>query len=200
MSVLTLVIVSLGAAALVLALRSRSTLAWALALVGLAAVAVVAIGLTPGTVGAGTSTLQTTGSDRSLLAAVGVGALLLGFVGAASSAPPTVAAGLSVGMAGVALAIATDDPLVGFWALTAAGLAVLGVASLDRARASAWASRALALRLTGGAGVVAVAGVSFAAPPLASPAHDPGILGLAYLGVAAAVAARLAAVPLHRWA
>ena len=200
MSLVALLGISVAASLAVILLRGRRSLAWVVGLVGLTFTAVVALGLQPGAIELGRTLLQITAFARSLVATIAVGAMLLGLVAAAASAPPTVTAALLAGIAAIAIAVAAPDPLVGLWAVVAGAVAAIGIGLLPEGSIDRPGPSADALRAVGASGALGIFGIALAAPPIASPAPDAGILGLAYVAVAVALGIRLAAVPVHRWA
>ncbi|GAC1666225.1 MAG: hypothetical protein NVS9B8_07550 [Candidatus Limnocylindrales bacterium] len=181
----------------------RSQRGWSTAIAGLGLVAMAAAATT---IGASTATqiggAAIGGSEwlrlYALLGCV-VGLLLIAVdVGAGHEleVPAVVVLGLGAGV----LAIALADPRIAVVAATVGGLAGILVAAPVAAAARAAFVGARELRALAVTGALAIVATALLARPVDSPTGTPAVLGLAYLGVALAVAIRFGAIPFHLWA
>ncbi len=200
MSILPFCLAALAGGALVVGLRARPAAAW---LVGLAAL-LLAIGaglsIAPGSiVRIGGMPLVATPYARLLVIVLSIDGLLLGLTAAATGGGAIVAAGALAALLGVGFALATPDPTAGIWAVLGGSVAALAVGLLGDRGSARLAAVTASLKAVALAAAVATIGVAIVAP-LSGTSPDSAIVGLAYLGVALAVALRFAAIPLHAWA
>lgn len=158
-------------------------------------------------------------ASSSTLRLVAVGwaasALLLGVVGRVTGGTATTVGPSLLALGASVLALASADYGLAFAALAAAGVAVvlaptLGSWLADREEAPLTAVALYGATATVGAGVGGMLAVAWGRSPagpfgggLVGGATDPGFhiaMGLALLGIAAAVVVRSGAIPAHLWA
>lgn len=194
-------VVTLGFAAAALATRGRGPLSSAIGLTGLVAATIAALTMDPAeavTVGGGD--VATSAYLRLFLilgSIVGLGLAISGLAGRTHrEVPAATLATLGIG----ALTLALVDPRAAVVAGTAGGL--LGVVLTlapngDRAGATVGIRE---LRAVVVAGTMAIVATAWIGRDLSGLDAQPAVFGLAYLGVALAVAIRFGAIPFHLWA
>jgi formate hydrogenlyase subunit 3/multisubunit Na+/H+ antiporter MnhD subunit len=173
-------------------------------LVGLVALAVTVVGVAAIPPGdaievTGIAFVSTPFARMMLTLLASAGLLLSGIAAVAGEQRSPAVAWLATVAAGL-ICLTTASPVPGSWAILAAaaiGLAlpIAGLAGRDVVAVLLTSLTALAI----GAIVVVVA-MAGGTAQLAMLEPDPGIVGLAFVGVAVAVAVRGAVVPFHRWA
>lgn len=198
---------------LVLAFGRRSRMGDALGLVALLATTVLATTITD-------QDLLILGDDalvgslylRLYLVLGGAAATVLVLIGFAVGSPSSVAGVALLALAGAGMALAVTDPMIAILASTAAAVAAAMIVA-DRRSGPRVAVAARALRSMVLAGLLAFGGVVWLATaggvaPIPGEGVDgalsegvwAGVVGLAFLAVALALAIRLGAIPFHGWA
>ncbi len=181
--------------------RDRGRIGHLVGLLALAATAVTVAIIPPGDAieATGIAFVSTPFARMMLMLLAAAGLLLSGIAAVAGDERSPAVAWLATVAAGL-ICLTTASPVPGSWGILAAaaiGLAlpITGIAGRDVASVLLTALTALAI----GAIVVVVA-MAGGTSQLGLPEPDPGLVGLAFVGVAAAVAVRGAVVPFHRWA
>lgn len=203
---------------LILALGRRSRIGAVLGIVGLIATTALAATIQASDVLIlGDVAIAGSQYVRLFLVLGGTAATILALIGLVVGSPSSIAGVALLTLAGAALALAVTDPTIAVLASTAAMVAAAVVVA-DRRSGPRITVAARALRSTVVGGLLAVGGMiwlataSRVAPvPGVEPvdglgaaglseAFGPGLIGLAYLAVAIALAIRLGAIPFHGWA
>lgn len=201
---MTLFVVLMVAAAGVVAawvVRDRRRVGHVVGLIALAGTVLAVAVIQPGDAIEATGiTFVSTPFARMMIMLVAVAGLLLSGIAAVAGDERSPAVAWLATVAAGLICLTTANPVPGSWAILAAaaiGLAlpISGIAGRNVAAVLLTALTALAI----GAIVVVVA-MAGGTAQLALPEPDPGLVGLAFVGVAAAVAVRGAVVPFHRWA
>ena len=201
MSLLPFLMVTVGAAAGALALRSRPLLATPVGVAGLGAAVLVAVAIRPGErLALGGSAFVTSDFLRLFLALCSASGLALALVGIAAGSRRDAPAVMLGALAAMALALAIPDARIAIVASTAGGL--LGVlVTLVPGGARVGASVGVReIRAVIVAGTMAIAAAAWVGRPLGSPDVQPIVFGLAYLSFVLAVAVRFGVIPFHFWA
>ena len=200
MTLLPFLIVTIGGAVAVLFVRGGDRLATAIGMLALVAALLAALAIEPGDVTElGGGALVTTAYTRLFLvlgALVGIALAIIGT--AAGSRRDATAVTLAV-LGTSAVALALPDAGMAVLAATAGGVfgALLCIAPLGGRGGAAVGTRAV--RATVIAGVLGLAATAWLGRDLADLAAQPTVFGLAYLAMAAAVAIRFGAIPVHAW-
>ena len=201
MSLAVYLAVTLGAAALALATRSRPGLSTTIGLAGLLAAVVAAYALNPADlVAIGRAGLAGSAYARLFLilgSLVGLGLAVTGFATGTRRDTPMVTLA-TLGIAGVTLTL--TDPRAAVVAATAGGMFGVWLTLApgeDRPGATLGIRE---LRAVVVAGTMAIAATAWIGRDLTQLAAQPVVFGLAYLAFALAVAVRFGAIPFHLWA
>jgi formate hydrogenlyase subunit 3/multisubunit Na+/H+ antiporter MnhD subunit len=201
MTVLPFVVVASIAAAIALAVRSRSRVSAIVGLVGLVACVALALAIQPGQVstlgGGGLATTDYQQRFLVLAALVSLGLAVAGLAAGTRRDAPAVslavlaAAGLTIGLVDprAAVLVATTGGLFGVILTLVPGGA--------RAGATVGIREARAVVV---AGALAIAAAAWIGRDLRELDAQPVVFGLAYLAMATAVAMRFGAIPFHLWA
>lgn len=212
--ILTAVALGFGLAIIVLA-GERRYLALGIGLVGISAVLTLALAMpAEESLAIGGVGMVSTPVVRAMAVAWSAGLFVLCLLELAVGGRPTVVGPSLVGLAVAAIALATRDPATSMAALAAGGVAGVVVPGIggwldgpsSSGRLVTTGRGSLAILGSGLAGLAVIAWGASAAGPLGGgapltlePAGRFG-LGLALLGIVAAVAIRCGLIPLHVWA
>jgi len=193
--------VGVGAAVVALLLRPVRGAAVAVGLLGLVAAFVVASGIEPGVgVRVGDVVLVGTAYARLVLVLATTAALVTFVIGRADDEPPSYGPAALAVLGAVGAALLVDDPMVGLLLVLAGGIVgILVVLGGEAPGATAIASAVRALRAVVVAGALTIGAAAWLARPLGALALEPAVFGVAYLGMAGAVALRSGVVPFHLW-
>jgi NADH:ubiquinone oxidoreductase subunit 2 (subunit N) len=193
--------VSVGAAVVALLLRPVRGAALAVGLLGLAIALLVASGIEPGAgIRVGDVALVGTAYARLVLVLATAAALVTFVIGWADDEPPSYGPASLAVLGAVGAALLVDDPIVGLLLVLAAGIVgILVVLGGEGASATAIGSTVRALRAVVVAGALTIGAAAWLARPLGALALEPAVFGVAYLGMAGAVALRSGVVPFHLW-
>ncbi len=206
MTIIALLVATVGGATLVLAFRRRPRLADLAGICAAVASLVVAVLLPPGDhLDAAEGTLTVTAFGRLLTVELAGAWLLLAIVEIAArrpaerDGPAGHVAGL-LGIAAVAVAAAAVDPVAGTWVIAAGSVVALGAAALGRVGPMGTVTSAAGVRALVIASALSIAGIALGSLTIGGPDPDATSGRLAFVGVAGGLALRSAAVPLHGWA
>ncbi len=211
------IVVATLAGILVLAFGRRSRLGDVLGLVGLIATTALAATIDPtDALVLGDQAIVGSLYVRLFVVLGGSAATILAVIALAVGSPTSISGVALVSLAGAAMALSVTDPIIAILASTAAMVAAAVVVA-DQRSGPRITVAARAFRSTVVAGLLAVGGVVWLATitglaggpgeqPLdpglegSGSVFGPGLVGLAFLAVAIALAMRLGAIPFHGWA
>lgn len=201
MSLIVFVVVTLGAAALAIALRTRRPWGLVMGVLGLAGALVAALAIDPtqtlviGGVGLATGTYL-----RLFLILGSVVALGLTIAGLASGTRRDAPAVTLMILGTAALTMALVDPRLAVLAATTGGLFGVLITLTPRDGRAGATVGVLETRAVVVAGALAIAATAWLGRDLSQLDAQPVVFGLAYLAFALAVAMRFGAIPFHLWA
>jgi NADH:ubiquinone oxidoreductase subunit 2 (subunit N) len=204
LSLVPFLVLAIAAAAASLVSRGRARFEVPVGVGGLAVATIAALSIRPDDVlrlGSG-EVLVATAFGRLFLVLGAVSGLVLCLIAMSTTWQPNLPAALLVGLAGIGIGLAVTDPLTALLVLFATAVAT-SLVSLDTRSASGQAPLQVQmisgqLRLIGGASLLAVAAVAWAASASAGIGSEPAAFGLADLAIVMAVALRFGAIPFHR--